>query len=89
MFRLEFLSRTLQDSYVGDNERCLRLCRGEDPNLIPSLSNVARPATCPSDCHVGGTNVCICISFSHLRVLIRIAILRTTVSGSLHSRQEL
>ncbi|KAK0192030.1 hypothetical protein F5146DRAFT_999288 [Armillaria mellea] len=41
------------NSYEGNNERCLRLCRGEDPNLIPSLSNVACPKTCPSDSCVG------------------------------------
>ncbi|SJL16249.1 uncharacterized protein ARMOST_19769 [Armillaria ostoyae] len=47
---------TLQDNYEGDNEHCLQLCHGEDPNLIPSLSNVAHPVACPSDYHVGCTN---------------------------------
>ncbi|KAK0432347.1 hypothetical protein EV421DRAFT_1911064, partial [Armillaria borealis] len=49
MFGLAFLSRTLQQSYQAEGERCLRLCRGEDPNLAPSMSSQTRSITCPPD----------------------------------------
>ncbi|PBK95007.1 hypothetical protein ARMGADRAFT_1078890 [Armillaria gallica] len=47
MFGLAFLPRMLQNSYQAEEERCLRLCRGEDPNLVPSMSSQVRSITCP------------------------------------------
>ncbi|KAK0224257.1 hypothetical protein IW262DRAFT_1295892 [Armillaria fumosa] len=39
MFGLAFLPCTLQNSYQAEEEQCLRLCHGEDPNLVPSMSS--------------------------------------------------
>ncbi|KAK0473485.1 hypothetical protein IW261DRAFT_1569899 [Armillaria novae-zelandiae] len=47
MFGLAFLPRTLQNSYQAEEEQCLWLCRGEDPNLVPSMSSQVRSITCP------------------------------------------
>ncbi|KAK0474600.1 hypothetical protein IW261DRAFT_1422890 [Armillaria novae-zelandiae] len=47
IFGLAFLPRTLQNSYQVEEERCLWLCRGEDPNLVPSMSSQVHSITCP------------------------------------------
>ncbi|KAK0184273.1 hypothetical protein F5146DRAFT_1145703 [Armillaria mellea] len=47
MFNLAFLSRMLQQTYQGAEEQCLQLCRGEDPNLIPSMSSDVCSIICP------------------------------------------
>ncbi|KAK0227409.1 hypothetical protein EDD85DRAFT_794675 [Armillaria nabsnona] len=47
MFGLAFLPRMLQNSYQAEEEQCLRLCRGKDPNLVPSMSSQVHSITCP------------------------------------------
>ncbi|KAK0499190.1 hypothetical protein EDD18DRAFT_1350613 [Armillaria luteobubalina] len=48
IFGLAFLPRTLENSYQAEEERCLWLCHGEDPNLYPSWGgSQVRSITCP------------------------------------------
>ncbi|KAK0506561.1 hypothetical protein EDD18DRAFT_1342951 [Armillaria luteobubalina] len=48
IFGLAFLPHTLENSYQVEEERCLRLCRSEDPNLYPTWGgSQVRSITCP------------------------------------------
>ncbi|KAK0492019.1 hypothetical protein EDD18DRAFT_1358441 [Armillaria luteobubalina] len=48
IFSLAFLPCMLENSYQAEEEQCLRLCRGEDPNLYPLWGgSQVRSITCP------------------------------------------
>ncbi|KAK0455309.1 uncharacterized protein EV420DRAFT_1644948 [Desarmillaria tabescens] len=49
LYGLAFISQTVGEYGAGPDQRCLRLCRGEDPNLQPSMSTAPRYLLCPKN----------------------------------------
>ncbi|KAK0496128.1 hypothetical protein EDD18DRAFT_1106008 [Armillaria luteobubalina] len=67
IFSLAFLPRTLKNSYQVEEEQCLQLCHGEDPNLYPTW---------------GGSQVCSITCPPHPTVAPMVAPLSSSLSTS-------